>query len=144
MKHLFGMKSNIFLPPMDQFNNDTINAMSRLGIKILSYVNQGGSISNHNKNISVAVATVPYKVYEHEKWVKSPIPELMKDISASIEHYGYTVVVLHPMDFVKVDVKGQFTNVVDENEIKDLSHLVDYVLSKDMHITSFSKLILSS
>jgi hypothetical protein len=57
-------------------------------------------------------------------------PELMKDISASIEHYGYAVVVLHAMDFVKVYDKGQFTNTVDESEIKDLSYLVDYVLSR--------------
>ena len=49
--------------------------------------------------------------------------------------------VIHPQDFVKVDGKGKFTNIINESDINDLLHLVDSLLSKNIHITSFSKLI---
>ncbi|MDQ6862702.1 MAG: polysaccharide deacetylase family protein, partial [Thermoproteota archaeon] len=36
MQRLLGHKSNIFITPWDTFNNDTIKAMSQLGLRILS------------------------------------------------------------------------------------------------------------
>jgi len=64
----------------------------------------------------------------------------MNALSANIGKYGYGVVVFHPQDFVKIDGKGKFTNVLNESAIKDLARLVDSVLSKHIHIISFSKL----
>jgi hypothetical protein len=165
MKHLFGSTSNIFIPPNDPFNNDTLKAMSRLGIQILSSVEYEDRNLNFSKNIFVAngnvtvhhiwsynnianksniyhiPGTILFKDYVRGVWVKTPINKILNAVSANIEKYGYAVVVIHPQDFVKVDEKGKFTNTIDESEFNDLLHLIDSVLSKNIHITSFSKLI---
>jgi peptidoglycan/xylan/chitin deacetylase (PgdA/CDA1 family) len=163
MQKLFGSTSNIFIPPNDPFNNDTLKAMSRLGIQILSSV--GYEDRNLNYNIFVAngnvsvhhtwsynnvankssiyhiPGTILFKDYVRGVWVKTPIDKILNAVSANIEKYGYAVVVIHPQDFVKVDEKGKFTNTINESEFNDLLHLIDSVLSKNIHITSFSKLI---
>jgi peptidoglycan/xylan/chitin deacetylase (PgdA/CDA1 family) len=36
MQLLFGNRSDVFIPPYNKFNNDTLNAISELGIKIIS------------------------------------------------------------------------------------------------------------
>ena len=165
MKHLFGSTSNIFIPPNDPFNNDTLKAMSRLGIQILSSVEYEDRNLNFNKNIFVAngnvsghhtwsynnianksnifhiPGTILFKDYVRGAWVKVPIDKILNTVSGNIEKYGYAVVVIHPQDFVKVDGKGKFTNIINESDINDLLHLVDSLLSKNIHITSFSKLI---
>ncbi|MGB8035854.1 MAG: polysaccharide deacetylase family protein, partial [Nitrososphaeraceae archaeon] len=64
MKHLFGSTSNIFIPPNDPFNNDTLKAMSRLGIQILSSVEYEDRNLNFNKNIFVANGNVSV----HHTW----------------------------------------------------------------------------
>jgi peptidoglycan/xylan/chitin deacetylase (PgdA/CDA1 family) len=48
MQGLFGKPSNVFIPPYDVFNNYTIDAMTKLGIRIISagdfmYPNSGNS-----------------------------------------------------------------------------------------------------
>ena len=36
MQKLFGHKSEIFIPPFNTFNNNTLRAMSQIGLKIIS------------------------------------------------------------------------------------------------------------
>jgi peptidoglycan/xylan/chitin deacetylase (PgdA/CDA1 family) len=163
MQKLFGSTSNIFIPPNDPFNNDTLKAMSRLGIQILSSVGYedrnlnynifvaNGNVSGHHtwsynnvankSSIYHIPGTILFKDYVRGVWVKTPIDKILNAVSANIEKYGYAVVVIHPQDFVKVDEKGKFTNTINESEFNDLLHLIDSVLSKNIHITSFSKLI---
>ena len=42
---------------------------------------------------------------------------------------------------MKIDANGDPTEAVDENQINDLSHLIDLILSNNIHIGSFSELI---
>lgn len=164
MKQLFGRTSNIFIPPNDPFNDDTMNAMRRLHIQILSSVEYEENNLNHNESVFVAngnesvyhtsnynnvanesiyhiPGTILFKDYVHGLWEKTPIDKILNAISANIEKYGYAVVVIHPQDFVKVDGKGKFTNIADKSESNDLSFLVNSVLSRNIHIASFSKLL---
>ena len=62
-------------------------------------------------------------------------------VDNNIAKYGYAVIVIHPQDFVKVSNNGKFVNLVDINELKELSQLIDSILSKNIHITSFSKIV---
>jgi hypothetical protein len=39
MQNLFGKPSSVFIPPYNQFDNSTLDAMRQLGIKIISASN---------------------------------------------------------------------------------------------------------
>jgi peptidoglycan/xylan/chitin deacetylase (PgdA/CDA1 family) len=157
MKHIFGNTSKIFIPPLDKFNNSTLKSMSVLGIQILSSTGYAEARFNNNRSILVAdgktysdnisnttmyhiPGTILFKQYANNSWNKTPLDKILNAVSENIEKYGYAVVVIHPQDFVKVDENGEYGNIVDESEIKDLSRLIDSILSKNIHITSFSKL----
>src|SRR5919109_1501726 len=53
MKYLFGSRSKIFIAPYDPFNNDTLEAMSRLGIPILSSMEYVEDTFDQNRSIFV-------------------------------------------------------------------------------------------
>ncbi len=72
---------------------------------------------------------------------QKPIEKTINNLTQKIEKYGYSVILFHPQDFMKLDKKGKVTETLDENEIQDLSTLIDSIESKGIHITSFSKIL---
>jgi peptidoglycan/xylan/chitin deacetylase (PgdA/CDA1 family) len=161
MQGLFGHKSNIFITPLDRFNNATIKAMSQLGLRILSsgakaennfgqnksvFIDDGKINNNETRQVVYHLpTTITYHDFINGTWIKIPLKDILAAVDNNIAKYGYAVIVLHPQDFAKsivaVDKNGQYVNLVDLNEIADLSHLIDSILSKNIHITSFSKIV---
>jgi len=157
MQVLFGKRSNIFIPPYDLFNNATLNAMKQVDLKIIS---SGAPEENkfdgnkslfiakgklHENNITSQViyhlpAMTVFKDYINGKWIKTPIKNILDKVVQNIAKYGYAVILIHPQDFMKIE-NGKLTKILDENEMKDLSGLIDSILSKNIRITSFSKIV---
>ena len=157
MQRLLGDKSNIFITPYDLYNNNTIKAMTQLGLRVLS---SGAGAENHfDQNKSVFVdnnyetqqtvyhlpTTITYREFVNGTWIKIPLKQILTAVDNNIAKYGYAVIVLHPQDFAKsivsVDKNGQYVNLVDSGEITNISSLIDSIVSKNIHITSFSKIV---
>jgi peptidoglycan/xylan/chitin deacetylase (PgdA/CDA1 family) len=169
MKRLFGNGSDIFITPYGTFNNSTLNAMGQLGIRVLSAAlfsevsfDRNGSIFNLNnyktntKNnnlynnsqpISSTVYHIPAMVFfkndEHnKKAIKIPIKNILSDVDNTIKKFGYSVIVFHPQDFVSTDQNGRVVSSgLNVSELKDLSQLIDQILSRGIRIVSFANLI---
>lgn len=157
MKLLFGNTSYVFIPPHSLFNNATLSVMSQLGLGIISSdlgtednFDQKRSIYNANikpdnrsqQKVFHLPATISFNDYTgNSQRVKNSIENILGNVSKNIETYGYSIILLHPQDFMKLDMKGNLTDMLDENEIKDLSHLIDSILSRNIDITSFSKIV---
>jgi peptidoglycan/xylan/chitin deacetylase (PgdA/CDA1 family) len=158
MRTIFGDKSNIFIPPEDAFSSITVKAMNDLGIGILSSsiwdednFDQKKSVFNASKvfktqtddTVSTQIYHLPgtifFKDYVGGKWIKNSIKNIIDSAANNIDKYGYAVIVIHPQDFVRVKNRTS-VDKLDENEIKDLSDIVDSLLSKDITISSFSKI----
>ncbi len=156
MERIFGRTSDIFITPYGTFNDATLQAMNRNGLKILSAIffaednfDQGRSVfvaggSNNNianQGIYHLPAFISYKEEDKNTFIKNSIESILATVSQNIEQYGYSVILFHPQDFMKLDKKGKVTETLDENEIQDLSTLIDSIESKGIHITSFSKIL---
>jgi peptidoglycan/xylan/chitin deacetylase (PgdA/CDA1 family) len=168
MERLFGAKSVVSIPPYDVFNNDTIKAMGELGIKIISsgpaeedsfdqnrtiFVANGSraptttTITHDNNkgpiNISTTIyhlpATIFFKSFDNNEWVKTPLKDIIGNVTRNIARYGYGVIVLHPQDFANSVNATTFTNSIDQKEVLDLSKLIDFFLSNNIRIMSFDK-----
>jgi hypothetical protein len=157
MKLLFGKESKIFIPPEGEFNNDTIGAMNQLGLRIISggmwaeeNFDQRKSIFNatnrvqENDSLHQQIyhlpATVYLKDYDNGKWIKNSIENIVINATNSIDKYGYAIIVIHPQDLLKIE-NGEFVDILITNEIKDLSMLIDSILSRGVDIVSFSKVV---
>ena len=155
MQTLFGNISDIFIPPEGEFNNDTLKAMNRNNIEILSSsidaednFNEGKSRLTANTGISNKTEggfhipdTISFKYYVENKWIKNSIENILSNITQDLEKYGYSIIALRPQHFMKVDSKGDITNSLDKGEAEDLSRLIDSILLRHISITSFSKLL---
>jgi hypothetical protein len=157
MLSLFGTASEIFIPPYDAFNSDTLNAMRQVDMKIIdgnassidklqlkddSYNNNGSSNKNNTENesgtnlsllqskkIFYIPSTIQFKDYYGGKYLRNSDQSILNNVTQSINAYGYAVVVVHPQDFVKVAANGSLTPTIDDNQINDLYHLIDLMSS---------------
>jgi len=171
MHKIFGNTSDMFFPPYGTFNNDTIEAMRQLGLQIIStdayneYIFDNGrsifvsgaSEPNHEANNTVyhmsamvlykSIVTGPYcstymqMCYSKQKLVKHPIEKILADVVQLVRKYGYAGIILHPQDFLKINSEGNLTNIVDENETRDHSRLIDYIASMNIPIRSFHEVL---
>jgi peptidoglycan/xylan/chitin deacetylase (PgdA/CDA1 family) len=155
MQTLFGNTSDIFIPPEGEFNNDTLKAMNRNNIEILSNsiyaednINEGKSrliadtgIANKTGGIFHLPNTISFKDYIGDKWIKNSIETILSNITQDLEKYGYSIIALRPQHFMKIDSNGDLTNSLDKGEVEDLLRLIDSILLRHINITSFSKLV---
>ena len=152
MQNLFGVSSKTFIPPYNSFNNSTLQAMNYVGIRIISstlnYENENHIFRMETIDNAIADANLTYHVPEtasFEKWdrnghpIRIPINEILDDIDLSLWYYGYAVITMHPITFVKLH-NGETDGVVDEYQINDLRTLLEHVESKNAIFTSFSKI----
>ncbi len=118
-------------------------------INIINTINNRNVTTNYNQisTSAAAVYHIPamtfFKNDEHNKRAtKTPINNILSNVDNTIKKFGYSVVVFHPQDFVKTDQHGNVVNsTMDTNQLRDLSRLIDSILSKGIKIVSFSKLI---
>jgi N-acetylmuramidase len=130
--------------------------MDRLGLRIISSnlgneynFDQETSVFNANiraenrsqQRVFHLPATISFNDYEDNNRIKNSIENILGNITHNIETYGYSVILLHPQDFMKLDMEGNLTDTLDENEIKDLSNLIDLILSRNIDIASFSNIV---
>jgi peptidoglycan/xylan/chitin deacetylase (PgdA/CDA1 family)/3D (Asp-Asp-Asp) domain-containing protein len=171
MHKIFGNTSDMFFPPYGTFNNDTIEAMRQLGLHIISadlpneynfdhgrsnFVT-GASEPDHEANNTVhhMSATEYYKSVVTgvrcslsskgcslaQKLYKHPIEKILADVVQLMRKYGYAIIILHPQDFLKINSEGNFINIVNETETRDLSRLIDYTTSHNIPIRSFHEVL---
>lgn len=170
MKRVFGNISEIFVPPYGYFDNDTLKVMNAQGIKILSATlssevnfDKGRSIFSNPKEMagnlsgmSVKVhnnveaplpfhvpGLVSYKDYENGGPIKNPVGNMMKSVDENIEKYGYSVIILHPQDFVYQDANASISeeNRVNTTELNELSQVIDIFSSENKRITTLSEIV---
>jgi peptidoglycan/xylan/chitin deacetylase (PgdA/CDA1 family) len=152
MDNLFGMPSKVFIPPYDSFNGSTLQAMNSTGIKIissaLSYEIEKHVFTTFMKSPTSCEANLIYHVPEmssFERWdkhyrpIRIPIKSILRNIYSNIYQYGYAVITLHPVTFVKWQ-NGKSSDIVDKDQITDLGTIIDSIKSKNITITSFSKI----
>ncbi|MGI0027474.1 MAG: polysaccharide deacetylase family protein [Nitrosopumilaceae archaeon] len=150
MQTLFDVRSNVFIPPYDRFNNSTLLAMTDSGIRILS---ASTSPPNDNRFIwNPTISYEPYSIYQFPEtvgfmyedkngiWQKVSNSDILSSVDESIAEKGYAVVLLHPQNFAKME-NGQFVDIIDENQINNLSSLIDSIRAKNIRITTFENIV---
>ena len=152
MNYLFRIRSDIFIAPYGRFNTSTLEAMNRVGIRILSSITHEERNFNNCKSIFVSTqskgqeavfhipATVYFKYRTQGKWVKVQPKTILSNILLNVLKFGYAVVLFHPQDFMQTN-NGCITDILDIEEIEDLSHILDCVMELNMDVTSLSGLI---
>ena len=154
---LFGNASDIFVPPFDAFNAETMNAMRQVDMTILSAntssfneLQLGGSSNNgsvsplsdptQSRTVFYVPSTISFKDYFDDQYLRNSVEDILNNVTQSIGAYGYAVVVMNPTDFMILDSVGDPTETLNVNEITDLSRLIDMMITNNLDIGSFSEI----
>jgi peptidoglycan/xylan/chitin deacetylase (PgdA/CDA1 family) len=157
MQRLFGNKSDVFISPYGYFNNNTLEAMNELGIRLLSAIlsseikfDKGKSVFNYSTEINKGLddafgkmnndislthslpfhvpAMISYKLYDNGSSIKNMINNIINDVDNNIKKYGYSVIVFHPQDFAIRDTNG----TIADNNILNATEINEFSQLIDM------------
>ena len=138
-----GQSPKVFIPPFNQANTDTLNAMKQNNFTHYS------SSALYSEPPYTLVTSGIYHFpetsttggYSKELILFHGLPhtETLKDIQASQKIFGFSVVTLHPQEF-SIIKNGTYFNQVDENQIHELELLIDEIQKSDLKIVFLSQI----
>jgi len=153
MREIFGNRSNIFIPPFNTFDDSTLSAMHQLHLGIISgqdgkdqyryFISNGRGTQYGGDQYQIyhMPQMTSFEDFNNGYLIRVPVPQILNDVDYSIKLYGYAVITMHPQSFVKQKQDGDFTQILDKQQIKDLTSLIDSIKSRNLKITTFSKVI---
>ena len=166
LEYLFGKRADSFIPPFNDFNLYTIEALSDLNITLFStspdseqttsnpYKSQTLVVTN-NSRLEVSKISDEKPLVYHTPFSVSflrlegvyglsgdrLVEESLRLIDESIAKYGFAQVRLHPSDFSQVNAtSGKIMNEVDDNRFQHLITLVNNLEDRNIRIASFSEI----
>lgn len=132
-EQIHGFTPTISIMPYDEYNNDTLETMQFLGLRVISANMNHPSGYFKEYNVTAIHDTIRY--IEHiEK--KTPNEELVKLIKSDIEKYGYSMILLHPQEF---RLEGQ-NNVLDTEQLARLAELIDLIRAEDIPFSTIHEM----
>jgi peptidoglycan/xylan/chitin deacetylase (PgdA/CDA1 family) len=154
MYKLFGETPSIFIPPFNRFNDDTIKAMARTPLTIISSDvthDSNGSMyfvadGNAERSVQAEVSRLPAATYfgvvgsDEKTWTNLSETQIISQAKLSIAKYGYAVILLHPQSYL-LTKDGRTTNTLDNMAISELYGLIDSFSAQNVRITTFSKTV---
>jgi len=140
---MFGEMPSVFIPPYNEFNNDTISAMKE------------NYITHFSSSITLSATPFPLEnsslyhfpetAYTGELAPSStlfvPVNHklTLSQIQQSISDYGFAVVMMHPQDFSIME-NGDHSNHINWNQIKELEILLDTIQIQGLHVVPIGKI----
>jgi peptidoglycan/xylan/chitin deacetylase (PgdA/CDA1 family) len=138
-----GKSSKIFIPPFNVLNNDTIEAMKENNFTHFSssvvnskppYPLVNSDLYNFPETSSTGYINPELNLFEGLTHA-----ETLKDIQASQNIFGFSVVTLHPQEFSIIN-NGAYSSQINENQIHELDLLIDEIQKSDLKIVFLSQI----
>lgn len=118
LEAILGVRILAFVPPYDKYNYDTIEALRRNGLTLISSSTYEGDVPREDGGIVFMPRTVTTAevVSQTDSWVQLPLDSMIEQIKNSWSSYGVAVIVIHPRQFVSENSEDRFriyTQLID-------------------------------
>jgi len=147
IKETLGITSNVFVPPQNRFNEDTLNALIKNKYTHLSSSTLFDSppfplneqkIYRFPQTATTGTYNPTKNIFEGEKSENT-----ISDVIKSIETVGFAVITMHPQEFSIVE-DGVYSNQINRTQIQQLVKVIEGVTSKGFKIVPIGKINLDS
>ena len=91
--------TQILIPPMFSYNEDTLKAMQKENYNLLSTCADLSS-PGYTSNVLNIPATIELSDYANEIWDMKNYQDVEVEVSRSITKYNYAIIVTHPQEFI--------------------------------------------
>eukprot|EP01114_Cavostelium_apophysatum_P001206 TRINITY_DN11020_c0_g1_i1.p1 TRINITY_DN11020_c0_g1~~TRINITY_DN11020_c0_g1_i1.p1 ORF type:complete len:504 (+),score=76.30 TRINITY_DN11020_c0_g1_i1:156-1514(+) len=134
-----------FIPPMNEWNMDTLRAISETGFKSMSsmsVLDNGGvyPFKNEYDMFRWPIAASTADMANTVNFVPVTKEKTFAQIKAQISQYGYASVMMHPQEFSVPDANGSPTAVLNQTFVDELRFLLDMVREEGIKFTTFRNL----
>jgi len=127
-----GITPNVFVPPFNSFNQDTLKALLDTG-----YIQMSSEVSQDPPpycNTDIKIIRTPIQaqtsyVDDHGEYRGLTHQEALKQIEDQINQFGFAAVMMHPQEFANMQ-GTTLVNVVNTTMAKELPLLIDAVKKK--------------
>ncbi len=143
-----GVTPKVFIPPFNNFNDDTIAALLDNGMTHLSGSTLKGDLPPYPlENAAVyrfpEVATTGIFDGTLNRFVGTQSDETFEMIQANIANYGFAVVAMHPQEFSTIE-NDTYANDVNNEQFLELEELLAKVQTSEIKIVPISKINLDA
>lgn len=140
IQKIFQITPTVFIPPYNEFNDDTISAMNYNNI---TYFSSSISQSKYPYHVNSYLHNFPAAASTGKQTYKGSLIEgvthdiTIYDLHKSISELGFAVVMLHPQEFSIIE-NGKYSEHVNWKQIMDLELLLDQIQSEGIEIVLIS------
>jgi len=143
-----GVTPKVFIPPFNNFNDDTIAALLDNGMTHLSGSTLKGDLPPYPlENAAVyrfpEVATTGIFDGTLNRFVGTQSDETIEMIQANIANYGFAVVTMHAQEFSTIE-NDTYANDVNNEQFLELEELLAKVQTSEIKIVPISKINLDA
>jgi hypothetical protein len=126
-------------------NGSNIFNSTELGDSRAFLFSEKNGTSGLNTTLDHIPGMIQLREYENGKSIKIPLENIIANIENNLLQYGYSVVVFHPQDLVRLNENGSLPDTttaiaLDIAEIDRLSEVIDAIMSKNIRIATLSDL----
>ena len=138
---VFDTTPNVFIPPLNAFNQDTLYVLETNGFShISSSVNWDKPDFNDSKLYHFPQTTeIGYWDNEKQKFVGNNIDNVFLEAIDFSNQYGYAVIMMHPQDF-SIFRNGVYTSELDYDALNNLQLLLDMFENSGLKIVPVGKI----
>lgn len=149
IKNIFGKLPTVFIPPFNEFNNDTIGALHENKMRYftadtahaLSYsVYPNDTIYNFPKTAETGDCMICGEGVMNASWYGLPHEKTFYQINRSLSKYGFAVVMMHATEYSIGHDEWNFQNAVDWKQMMELELLIDKIRQEGLQIVTVGNL----
>jgi peptidoglycan/xylan/chitin deacetylase (PgdA/CDA1 family) len=142
LSKILGITSTIFVPPLNQFNNDTFSAMDENRMRFIS---SSTALDHPPYDLRNSIPFhVPYTITTSDMLDDDPFltgtinEKAVTKIRKSLTQYGFAIVTMQTQDFaIKTDV---YQNEVNQEKIQKMQSLIDYIKTSGLDIVTIDEI----
>ncbi|MEM2942473.1 MAG: DUF2334 domain-containing protein [Candidatus Bathyarchaeia archaeon] len=114
LETILGVEVLAFVPPYDKFNSETVTALRRSGLTLISSSTYEGDIPRQEDGIVFLPRTVTTAevVSQSDTWTPLPLESVTKQIEESWVSYGVAVIVVHPRQFISENGEDRWSTYI--------------------------------
>src|SRR5438093_2077787 len=150
IKNIFETKPVIFIPPYNEFNNDTLLAVDKNNMKYFSGDTRDHEIYSVHSNATIYHLPVTAETggctncksdYKNASWYGVPHEKTLNQINKSLSNYGYAIVLMHPDEYSIGHEEWNSQNAIDWNQMKELELVLSKMPEEGLHIVTIGDII---
>ncbi|KAF6246169.1 hypothetical protein C6990_10325 [Nitrosopumilus sp. b3] len=144
LQSFFGISPEIFIPPFNNFDDETIQSMKAVNMTYLSSSIVKGDkppfpLKNSNFYRFPETATLGEYSFDLDRFVGVKKEKVIEDIEKSIDNYGFAVITMHPQEFSMIK-DGKNVNELNIDQITELKELLDEIQEYNIKFVTLDKI----